>query len=87
MAQQCDADFLEDYKPSEKIGELIAEKVVITLLASELTRANTELATTQTATEVMGRAHKLLEQLFEGANTEERRKKRCTRSHKFPDPV
>ncbi|WP_437437052.1 hypothetical protein [Rhodococcus pyridinivorans] len=74
--KQRDAGVLDGTKPGKKIGKLTAEQAEIARLTRELEQPNKKLATTQTALGIMGKAHELLEQLSESANTDEQRKKR-----------
>jgi transposase len=70
-----DAGVLEDKQPGEKIGRPTAEQAEIARLRRRLAESEAKLATTQTALEIMGKAHALLEQLSESAETEQPRKK------------
>ncbi|WKN59281.1 IS3 family transposase (plasmid) [Rhodococcus opacus] len=63
--KQRDAGVLDGKKPGDKIGKLTTEQAEIARLKRELERANKRLATTETALEIMGKAHSLLEQLRE----------------------
>ncbi|MFI5784066.1 IS3 family transposase [Nocardia sp. NPDC051570] len=63
--KQRDAGVLAGRKPGEKIGKLTAEQAEIARLTAELARANKRLATTETALDIMGKAHALLESLSE----------------------
>ncbi|QYB00139.1 hypothetical protein I1A62_03370 (plasmid) [Rhodococcus sp. USK10] len=74
--KQRDAGVLDGKKPGDKIGKLTTEQAEIARLKRELERANKRLATTETALEIMGKAHSLLEQLSESADVDEQRKKR-----------
>jgi transposase-like protein len=74
--KQRDADVLDGKKPGDKVGKLTTEQAEIARLNRELERANKRLATTETALEIMGKAHSLLEQLSESADVDEQRKKR-----------
>ena len=61
---------------ANKTGKLTAEQAEIARLKRELDRATKKLTTTETALQIMGKAHALLEQLSESADTDERHKKR-----------
>lgn len=74
--KQRDAGVLAGKQPGEKIGRLSAEQAEIARLKRELDRTNKRLATTEVALEIMGKAHALLEQISESADTGEQRKKR-----------
>ena len=71
-----DAGVLAGKKPGEKIGRLTAEQAEIARLTRELDRANKRLHTTETALDIMGKAHALLESLSERADSDDKRKKR-----------
>ena len=53
-----------------------AEQAEIARLKKELAQANSKLETTQTALDIMGKAHALLEQISESADSEPKRGKR-----------
>ncbi len=55
---------------------LSAEQAEIARLKKELAQANSKLTTTQTALDIMGKAHALLEQISESADSEPKRGKR-----------
>lgn len=55
---------------------LTAEQAEIARLKKELAQANSKLETTQTALDIMGKAHALLEQISESADSEPKRGKR-----------
>lgn len=63
-------------KPAAKTGRLSAEQAEIARLRAELARANKRLATTETALDIMGKAHALLESLSERADCENKPDKR-----------
>lgn len=71
-----DAGLLTGKQPGDKIGKPSAEQAEIARLRGELDRAERRLATTETALMIMGKAHALLEQISESADTEHRRGKR-----------
>lgn len=74
--KQRDAGVLDDKPADAKVGKLTAEQAEIARLRRELDRTNKRLATTEVALEIMGKAHALLEQIYESADTDEPRKKR-----------
>ena len=74
--KQRDAGVLAGKRAGEKVGRLTAEQAEIARLTSELARANKRLSTTETALDIMGKAHALLETLSESADSDEQRKKR-----------
>jgi transposase len=74
--KQRDAGVLEGREPGAKIGRLTAEQAEIARLTRELARANKRLTTTEAALSIMGKAHALLEQIPESADTDEPRKRR-----------
>ena len=74
--KQRDAGVLAGKQPGERVGRLTAEQAEIARLTRELVRANKRLTTTETALDIMGKAHALLETLSESADSDEQRKKR-----------
>ncbi|MGC0367181.1 transposase [Rhodococcus sp. 27YEA15] len=74
--KQRDAGVLDGKPAGAKVGKLTAEQVEIARLRAELDRTNKRLATTEVALEIMGKAHALLEQISESADTDEPRRKR-----------
>ena len=74
--KQRDAGVLAGKKPGERVGKLTAEQAEIARLTRELARANKRLATTETALDIMGKAHALLQSLAESADPDEPRKTR-----------
>ena len=74
--KQRDAGVLAGKRPGEKVGRLTAEQAEIARLTRELARANKRLHTTETALDIMGKAHALLETLSERADSDEQRKNR-----------
>jgi transposase-like protein len=66
-----DAGLLEGREPGAKVGRPSAEQAEIARLRRRVAEAEAKLATTQTALEIMGKAHALLEQLSESAETEQ----------------
>jgi transposase len=70
-----DAGVLEGKDPGAKVGRPSAEQAEIGRLRRELADRERRLATTETALEIMGKAHALLEQISEGAETEQQHQK------------
>ncbi len=70
-----DAGVLEGKAPGAKVGRPNADQAEIARLRRQLADAERRLATTETALDIMGKAHALLEQISESA-TEQPRKKR-----------
>ena len=66
-----DAGVLEGKDPGGKVGRPSAEQAEIGRLRRELADRERRLATTETALEIMGKAHALLEQISESAETEQ----------------
>ena len=66
-----DAGVLEGKKAGTKLGRPSAEQAEIGRLRRELADRERRLATTETALEIMGKAHALLEQISESAETEQ----------------
>jgi len=74
-----DAGVLEGKDPGDRVGRPSAERAEIGRLRRELAERERKLTTTETALEIMGKAHALLEQISESAETDQpapRRKKR-----------
>jgi transposase len=59
-----------------RVGRPSAEQAELSRLRRRVAEAERKLATTQTALEIMGKAHALLEQISESAEPEQPRKKR-----------
>jgi transposase len=74
--KQRDAGVLAGKQPGERVGRLTAEQAEIARLTCELARANKRLTTTETALDIMGKAHAFLETLSASADSDEQRKKR-----------
>ena len=74
--KQRDAGVMAGKQPGDRVGRLTAEQAEIARLTRELARANKRLSTTETALDIMGKAHALLETLSESADSDEQRKKR-----------
>jgi len=64
-----DAGVLEGRAPGEKIGRPSVEQAEIARLRHRLEVTERRLATTETALEIMGKAHALLETLSESTGT------------------
>ncbi len=62
-----DAGVLEGKKPGSRVGRPSAEQAEIGRLRRELAARERRVATTDTALEIMGKAHALLEQISESA--------------------
>jgi transposase len=71
-----DAGLLEGKPPGAALGRPSAEQAEIARLRRQLTDSQHRLATTETALEIMGKAHALLEQISESADTERPRRRR-----------
>jgi transposase len=71
-----DAGVLEGKQAGQAIGRLSPEQAEIARLRQDLEAARKRLARTETALEIMGKAHALLEDLSESA-AEKPRKKPC----------
>ena len=65
-----DAGLLAGKKPGEKIGRPTAEQAEIARLTRELDSTRRRLATTEAALDLVGKAHALLEDLSERADSE-----------------
>jgi transposase-like protein len=71
-----DAGLLSGRKPGEKIGRPSAEQAEIARLTRELDSTHRRLARTEAALDLVGKAHALLEEFSEGADTENRPRQR-----------
>jgi transposase len=71
-----EAGLLEGKQPGVKIGRPSADQAELARLRRRLAEAERRLSTTETALEIMGKAHALLEQISESADTEQPRRKR-----------
>jgi len=67
-----DAGLLSGKKPGEKIGRPSADQAEIARLTRELELTRRRLAKTEVALEIVGKAHALLEDISERADTEKR---------------
>jgi hypothetical protein len=70
-----DAGVLAGKPAGERVGKPSAEQAEIARLRRDLDRAERRLATTETALVIMGKAHALLEQISESADTDQPRKR------------
>jgi len=66
-----DAGVLAGKEPGAKVGRPSAEQAEIARLRRVLAERERRLATTETALEIMGKAHALLEQISQSADTTE----------------
>ena len=71
-----DAGVLTGKQSGERVPKPSAEQAEIARLRRELDRAERRLATTETALVIMGKAHALLEQISESADSDDRHGKR-----------
>ena len=71
-----EAGVLEGKTAGETIGRPSAEQAEIARLRRQLAASQQRLATTETALDIMGKAHALLEQISESAPEEPKPKKR-----------
>ena len=67
-----DAGLLSGKKPGEKIGRPSADQAEIARLTRELELTRRRLAKTEVALEIVGKAHALLEDISERADTEKK---------------
>ena len=72
----ADAGVLEGKNPGEAVGRPSAAQAENARLKAQLRKAEVELSMTRTALEIMGKAHALLGQISESADTDPRRGKR-----------
>ncbi len=66
----------EGKRPGEVIGAPSREQAEIARLRRQLAKAEQKLATTEIALQIMGKAHALLEQISESADTDPKHEKR-----------
>ncbi len=71
-----DAGLLEGKPAGAAVGRPSSEQAEIARLRRQLDQAQRRLATTETALEIMGKAHALLEQVSESADIETPRRRR-----------
>lgn len=74
--RQRDVGLLEGKQPGDAVGRPSREQAEIATLRRQLAKAEQNLATTDMALSIMGKAHALLEQLSESADTDPKRPKR-----------
>lgn len=74
--KQRDAGVLEGKNPGEAIGRPSAAQAENARLKAQLRKAEAELSMARAALEIMGKAHALLEQISESADTDKPRPKR-----------
>lgn len=74
--KQRDAGVLDGKQAEQKIGRLTKEQAEIARLTQQVRQLEGKLATTETALEIMGKAHALLEQISKSADTTATRHKR-----------
>lgn len=74
--KQRDAGLLEGRNPGEAVGRPSAAQAENARLKAQLRKAAAELSMARTALEIMGKAHALLEQVSESADTDKPRPKR-----------
>ena len=74
--KQRDAGLLEGKRPGETVGRPSAAQAENARLKAQLRKAEAELSMARTALEIMGKAHALLEQISESADTDPKHKKR-----------
>ena len=67
--KQRDAGMFEGKQPGETIGKPSKEQAEIARLKRQLAQREQNLETTQTALDIMGKAHALLEQLSKSADS------------------
>ncbi len=71
-----DAGVLEGKEPGQKVGRPSKDQAEIVRLRQQLEVTERRLAQTETALDLMGKAHELLEQISKSSTTETTRKKR-----------
>jgi hypothetical protein len=71
-----DAGVLAGKAPGERIGRPSAQQAEIARLTRELDLTRRRLAKTEAALDIMGKAHALLDEISESADTEQRSAKR-----------
>jgi len=71
-----DAGMLSGKQPGEKVGRPSPEQAEIARLTRELELTRRRLAKTEVALDIMGKAHALLEEISESADTPDRPWKR-----------
>ena len=73
--KQRDAGLLEGKNPGETVGRPSAAQAENARLKAQLRKAEAELSMARTALDIMGKAHALLEQISESADTDKLRPK------------
>jgi transposase-like protein len=71
-----DSGVLAGKKPGQKVGRPSAEQAEIARLTRELELTRRRLAKTEVALDIMGKAHALLEEISESADTEKKQGQR-----------
>ncbi len=71
-----DAGVLEGKAPGQKVGRPTKDQAEIARLRRRLEVTERRLATTESALEIMGKAHELLEQISESSTTKTPRRRR-----------
>ena len=74
--KQRDAGLLEGKNPADAVGRPSPAQAEIAKLKAQLRRAEADRDMARTALDIMGKAHALLEQISESADTDKPRKKR-----------
>jgi transposase-like protein len=74
--RQRDAGLFEGKNPGDTVGLPTAAQAENARLKAQLRKAESELSMARTALEIMGKAHALLEQISESADTDPKRPKR-----------
>lgn len=74
--KQRDAGLLEGRDPGRPVGRPSREQTEIARLKAQLRKAEADRDMARTALSIMGKAHALLEQISESADTDPRRPKR-----------
>lgn len=74
--KQRDAGMLDGKQAGENIGRPSKDQAEIARLTQQVRRLESKLVTTETALSIMGKAHALLEQISESADTAPTRKTR-----------
>jgi len=69
--KQRDAGLFDGKQPGEVIGKPTKEQAEIARLKRQLAERERDLETTQTALDIMGKAHALLEQLSKSADSDD----------------
>jgi transposase-like protein len=75
--KQRDAGMFAGKHPGETIGKPTKEQAEIARLKRQLADREGDLETTQTALDIMGKAHALLEQLSKGADSNDPKRNNC----------